>query len=251
MLGLKLASCQFDPWEFKCKSNNFHSEKYMRDIWKLAAILLRIQAVKTCLRYLGTWLTTKLHSKMSYRKKCDVSIFFGTTNNYSTHAQCRFKVVCIHKAKVWNYRSSLQMYMYMYINIKLVTTILWNSEELYIPWCPNLYVSIMRTYISREEFWISFCSKVERTAISQTLLMMTSSNWNILRVTGHLWGGIHRSPVNSPHKGQWLGALMFSLICTRRNGWVNNGAAGDLRCHRAHYDVIVMCHNYQFLLKLD
>ena len=33
--------------------------------------------------------------------------------------------------------------------------------------------------------------------------------------------GIHRSPVNSPHKGQWRGALMFSLICTRINGWVN------------------------------
>ena len=25
--------------------------------------------------------------------------------------------------------------------------------------------------------------------------------------------GIHRGPVNSPHKGQWRGALMFSLIC--------------------------------------
>ena len=34
--------------------------------------------------------------------------------------------------------------------------------------------------------------------------------------------GIHRGPVNSPHIGQWRGALMFSLICTRINGWVNN-----------------------------
>ena len=25
--------------------------------------------------------------------------------------------------------------------------------------------------------------------------------------------GIHRSPVNSPHKGQWRGAVTFSLIC--------------------------------------
>ena len=25
--------------------------------------------------------------------------------------------------------------------------------------------------------------------------------------------GIHRSPVNSPHKGQCRGAVMFSLIC--------------------------------------
>ena len=52
--------------------------------------------------------------------------------------------------------------------------------------------------------------------------------------------GIHRSPVNSPHKGQWRGALMFSLIWAWTNSWANNGDAGDLRRHRAHYDVIVM-----------
>ena len=52
--------------------------------------------------------------------------------------------------------------------------------------------------------------------------------------------GIHRSPVNPPHKGQWRGALMFSLICTWMNGWVHNREAGDLRCHRTHCDVTVM-----------
>ena len=52
--------------------------------------------------------------------------------------------------------------------------------------------------------------------------------------------GIHRSPVNSPHKGQWRGALMFSLICAWINGWVNNRESGDLSRHRAHYDVTVM-----------
>ena len=52
--------------------------------------------------------------------------------------------------------------------------------------------------------------------------------------------GIHQFPVNYPHKGQWRGALMFSLICARINGWVNNREAGDLRCHCAHYDVTVM-----------
>ena len=52
--------------------------------------------------------------------------------------------------------------------------------------------------------------------------------------------GIHRSPVNSLHKGQWRGALMFSLICARINGWVNNREAGDLWRYRGHYDVIVM-----------
>ena len=40
--------------------------------------------------------------------------------------------------------------------------------------------------------------------------------------------GIHRSRVNSHHKGQWI------------NGWVNGREAGDLRRHRAHFSVIVM-----------
>ena len=51
---------------------------------------------------------------------------------------------------------------------------------------------------------------------------------------------IHRSPVNSPCKGQWHEALMFSLICAWMNSWVNNGEAGDFRCHHAHYVVTVM-----------
>ena len=51
-------------------------------------------------------------------------------------------------------------------------------------------------------------------------------------------------PVNSPHKGQWRGALMFSLICARINDWVNNREAGDLRRYRGHYDVIVMTHPF-------
>ena len=51
---------------------------------------------------------------------------------------------------------------------------------------------------------------------------------------------IHRSPVNSPHKGQWRGALMISLICVWINHWVNNREAGDLRRYHTHYAVIVM-----------
>ena len=70
--------------------------------------------------------------------------------------------------------------------------------------------------------------------------------------------GIHRSLVNSPHKAQWRGALMFSLICVWINGWVNNREAGDLRRYRAHYDVTVMSnhntawwrHNMKTLVEL-
>ena len=73
-------------------------------------------------------------------------------------------------------------------------------------------------------------------------------NWPFVRE-------IHRSPVNSPHKGQWRGALMFSLICVWINDWVNNREAGDLRRNRAHYDVTVMKPNQitmlLFVLKAD
>ena len=72
---------------------------------------------------------------------------------------------------------------------------------------------------------------------SMRMLMMTSSNGNIFRVTSRL------SPVNSPHKGQWRGALMFSLIYVWINGSVSTREAGDWRRYRAHYDVIVMSFN--------
>ena len=58
-------------------------------------------------------------------------------------------------------------------------------------------------------------------------------NWPFVRE-------IHRSPVNFLHKGQWRGALMFTLIYAWINDWVNNREAGDLRRQHGHYDVIVM-----------
>ena len=69
--------------------------------------------------------------------------------------------------------------------------------------------------------------------------MMTLSNENIFRVTGTLCGEF------TAH--QWIHLKKASdaeLWCFLRfapwiNGWVNNGEAGDLRCHRAQYDVIV------------
>ena len=65
-------------------------------------------------------------------------------------------------------------------------------------------------------------------------------NWKHFRCYWPFVRGIHRSPVNSPHKGQWCGALMFSLICIWINGWVNNREAGDLRRYHAHYEVAEM-----------
>ena len=37
---------------------------------------------------------------------------------------------------------------------------------------------------------------------------------------------------------------MFSLICAWLNVWVNNGDAGELRRHSAHYDITIMEYMY-------
>ena len=63
---------------------------------------------------------------------------------------------------------------------------------------------------------------------------------------------IHRSRVNSPHKGQWRGALMFPLICAWIDGCLN-GEAGDWRRHRANYDdVMLRCiiQRYHYAINL-
>ena len=75
--------------------------------------------------------------------------------------------------------------------------------------------------------------------------MMTSFKWKHFPRYWPFLRGIHWSPVNSPHKDRWRGALMFSLICAWINGWVNNGEAGDLGRHRAHYYVIAMLQDNQ------
>ena len=93
--------------------------------------------------------------------------------------------------------------------------------------------------IHRHDFWIQY---------RKTNLNMGSGHaghddvikWKHFPLNWQFVRGIHRWQVISPHKGQWRGALMFSLICDGTNGRVSNGNAGDLRRHRTHYDVTVM-----------
>ena len=90
--------------------------------------------------------------------------------------------------------------------------------------------------LKKNNYW-SLISTLSLRTVFSDLAMMTSSNANIFRATGPLF---HRSSVGSPHKDQWRGALMFSLIWAWINDWVNKREACDRRRHRAHYEVIVM-----------
>ena len=53
--------------------------------------------------------------------------------------------------------------------------------------------------------------------------------------------GIHRSPVNSPHKGPVTRSFDVSLILARANNETNRRVAGDLRRYDIHYDVVMIC----------
>ena len=90
--------------------------------------------------------------------------------------------------------------------------------------------------ISESKLWLWKCeSKIQILNLHKVVI-----KWgHFSRCWPFVWG-FHRSPVNSPYKGQWHGTLVFSLICAWINDWVNDGEAGDLRRHRTHYDIAVM-----------
>ena len=70
--------------------------------------------------------------------------------------------------------------------------------------------------------------------------MMTSSNGNIFRVTGHLCGEFTGPRWIPRTKASNAELWCFFFICVWINGWVNNRKPGDLRRYRVHYDVIIM-----------
>ena len=63
--------------------------------------------------------------------------------------------------------------------------------------------------------------------------------------------GIHWSPMDSPNKGQWRGALMFSFMCAWSNGWANSPDARDLRRHGVHCDITVMIRSQTLCINDD
>ena len=123
------------------------------------------------------------------------------------------------------------------------------SSSFHTPWCVQwemlmLFLYQMCRLNVMGESWDIRALHSTQNIIRQH--MMTSSNGNIFRDTGHLCGEFTDHQWIPAHKGQWRGILIFSLICAWINGWVNNGEAGDLRRHMAHYDTTVMNSVYRW-----
>ena len=71
-------------------------------------------------------------------------------------------------------------------------------------------------------------------------VIITSSNWNIFRVTGPLCGEFIGHRWIPRTKASVAELWYFLLVSAWLIGWVNNCEAGDLGRHRAHSDAIVM-----------
>ena len=127
----------------------------------------------------------------------------------------------------WNLRRN--SFIFILENVVCEMASIWSRPQWVKQWVPGVHWEV---------WWAGICLDGNPWAIRCCILhddvikwKRSPRNWPFVR-------GIHRSPVNYPHKGQWRGALMFSLIWL--NGWVNNDETGDLRRYRAHSDVTVM-----------
>ena len=150
---------------------------------------------------------------------------------------------CIGSKFVWNGAFEISLKLWTHIPHNMYFT------DFYICVWSTLYLSCDVISLSKTDPWegksgeskvgimICVCTA---SVVWDVVLMMTSPNGNKFPRFWHCVQGIHRWPVNSSHKGQWRGDLMFSLIYAWINGWVNNREAGDVRRHRAHHDVTVM-----------
>ena len=106
--------------------------------------------------------------------------------------------------------------------------------------CIRFNIKFMVSYPAPSIATSTFNQVLPQVPYSHSMTMMTSSNGNIFRVTGHVCGEFTGPRWISRTKASDAELVMFILICVWINGWVNDREAGDLR---RHYDVIVMRTN--------
>ena len=112
--------------------------------------------------------------------------------------------------------------------------------------CPRTFLSNNRLvmlphfgYIYQTRDNQQECSKLSNWSSFRCLLLHPYDDvikWNHFLRYWPFVRIFHRSPEDSPHKGQWRKALMFSLICAWTSISAKNRDTGDVRRHCAHYN---------------
>ena len=135
-----------------------------------------------------------------------------------THNLAGYKCTCVSHISAWEHYNGIQIYSVFRINLFCTSVMQYDIIDLLI--IATILVPVHTGQVHDDVIkWKQF-----------------PRYWPFVR-------GNHRWPVNSPHKDQWRGALIFYLIYAWINGWVNNGEAGDSRRHRTHYDLTLMHWN--------
>ena len=149
------------------------------------------------------------------------------------------------------------------VTSQFICDIWWRYEMDYWPFVKGIHRwpvdslhngTIIRSFdLSLMSVWTS-CSinrwflVISDVILMQTILlsMMTSSNGNNFRVTGHLCGEF-TGPRWIPAQRPVTRSFDVFIDLRRNNDWVNTRETGDLRRYRAHYDVIVMYRHHRFM----
>ena len=114
----------------------------------------------------------------------------------------------------------------------------------------------MHNYFDKMGFSVTDVSKMLASNLTLEILRWNVNIWECCLDMCHLSWWRHQKETfsallvfcagNSPVTGEFPAqrpvtrSFDVSLICVWNNSWVNNGDAGDLRSHRAHYGVTVM-----------
>ena len=120
----------------------------------------------------------------------------------------------------WNFHGAGQCSGEFILHRSLYSALLWWRLG-----CANIYIAVNGIiWFHRKRYLYSLGGDVieyllwlhwrlhEYLFFKMTVIHDDVIKWNICRVTGPFVRGIHRSPVNSPHEGQWRGDLIISLI---------------------------------------
>ena len=101
--------------------------------------------------------------------------------------------------------------LFCYIHFAII-----NDNELnavWTKWLPFYIHKLQMHFLNQTLSDGLYCSKHSNILNSKSQLHDDVIKWKHFLCYWLFVRGIHRWPVNSPHKGQWHGALMFSLIC--------------------------------------
>ena len=157
---------------------------------------------------------------------------YGQAGNSQT--EIMYHIITLGRVSVLKRRIDWSVWSVSWVGFLLPNEVIDNVN------CPiNIYLIFPRALIHRA-LVMHMCQWTRLLLVRYELNMMTSSDGNVFRVTGPLWGEFtgHRwIPITKASEAElWC----FFFIYAWTNGWINTQDAGDLRRHCTHYDVIIM-----------